>query len=47
MIAALVRNRTELVGTTSELAIGGAIIAAGVALYFLSRMYREKVGTKL
>jgi amino acid transporter len=42
MIAALARNRTELVGRTSELAIGGAIIAAGVALYFVSRFYRER-----
>jgi chromate transport protein ChrA len=43
MIAALARNRTELVGSTNELVIGVAIIVAGVALYFLSRFYREKL----
>jgi amino acid transporter len=36
MIVTLVRNGSELVGSTSELAIGAAVIAAGVALYFLS-----------
>jgi amino acid transporter len=36
MIAALARNRTELVGSTNELVIGIGVIAAGVALYFLS-----------
>src|SRR5215472_236279 len=45
MIAALARNRKELVGSTNELAIGGAIIAAGVALYFLSRRSRERMET--
>jgi amino acid transporter len=43
MIAALARNRTELVGSTNELVIGGAIIAAGVVLYFISHRRREKV----
>src|SRR6266852_8910439 len=42
MIAALARNRTELVGSTNELAIGIAVIAAGVALYFLSRFFSNK-----
>jgi hypothetical protein len=42
MIAAAVRNRTELVGSTNELAIGIGIIVAGVALYFLSRRFRDK-----
>jgi amino acid transporter len=37
MIAAIARNRTEFVGSTSELAIGIAVIVAGVGLYFLSR----------
>jgi len=41
MIAAGVRNRTELVGSTNELVIGVGIIAVGVALYFLSRYFRE------
>src|ERR1700722_55126 len=39
MIAALARNRSELVGTTNELVIGAAVIAAGVALYFVSRVF--------
>ena len=42
MIAAFARNRTELVGSTNELVIGIAVIAAGVALYFLSRLIRKK-----
>ena len=41
MIAALARNRTELVGSTNELVIGVVVIAAGVALYFLSRMFKN------
>lgn len=42
MIAAFARNRTELVGSTNELVIGIAVIAAGVALYFLSRVISKK-----
>jgi amino acid transporter len=42
MIAALARNRTELVGSTNELVIGIAVIAAGVALYFFSRIFVSK-----
>jgi amino acid transporter len=42
MIAAVVRNRTELVGTTNELVIGMGIVAAGAALYFLSEAFRRK-----
>ncbi len=38
MIAALVRNQSELLGDTNELVIGAAIVAAGVAAYFLSRL---------
>jgi amino acid transporter len=45
MIAALARNRTELVGSTNELVIGFAVIAAGVALYFLSRFFSNKKST--
>jgi amino acid transporter len=44
MIAAFVRNRAELVGTTNELAIGLAVIAAGVVLYFVGRIIRGKRG---
>jgi amino acid transporter len=39
MIAALARNRAELVGSTNELVIGIAVIAAGAGLYFLSRIF--------
>ena len=42
MIVAFARNRTELVGSTNELVIGIAVIAAGVALYFFSRLFRNK-----
>jgi amino acid transporter len=42
MIAAVVRNHSELVGPTNELAIGGAIVAAGVGLYFLAKVIRRK-----
>jgi amino acid transporter len=42
MIAAVVRNRTELVGTTNELVIGIGIIAAGAGLYFLSEAIRRR-----
>ena len=34
MIAAFARNRTELVGSTNELVIGIAVIAAGVGALF-------------
>lgn len=42
MLAAVVRNGSEIVGNTSELAIGIAVIAAGVALYFFSRNVRRR-----
>src|SRR5229473_2059723 len=42
MIAALARNRTELVGSTNELVIGIGVIAAGVGLYFFSRLIGNK-----
>jgi hypothetical protein len=42
MIAAMARNRAELMGSTNELVIGGVVIAAGVGLYFLSRAMRKK-----
>jgi len=41
MIAALIRNQTELLGNTNELVIGAAIVAAGVAAYFLSRLLQQ------
>jgi amino acid transporter len=42
MVAAVVRNRSEFVGDTNGLVIGIAIIAAGVLLYFLSRMMQRR-----
>ncbi len=42
MVAAMARNRAELVGSTNELAIGVAVIAAGVALYFVSGAIARK-----
>jgi hypothetical protein len=42
MIAAFVRNRTEVVGFTNELVIGIAVILTGVALYFFSRLIGKK-----
>ena len=41
MIAAFVRNKSELLGNTNELVIGAAIVAAGVAAYFLSRLLQQ------
>ncbi|HXQ25840.1 MAG TPA: APC family permease [Candidatus Acidoferrales bacterium] len=42
IITALVRNSRELVGNTSELLIAAAIIAAGIAMYFLTRIIQRK-----
>ena len=42
IITALVRNSRELVGNTSELVIAAAVIAAGVAMYFFSRIVQRK-----
>lgn len=42
MVATMVRNSREIVGHTSELAIGIAVIAAGAALYYLSLLFRPK-----
>jgi amino acid transporter len=35
---AVVRNGSEVIGHTSEMAIAGAVIGTGVAMYFLSRL---------
>ena len=44
---ALARNSSEAIGHTNEMVIAGAIIAAGVALYFLSRLIgAEKSGER-
>jgi amino acid transporter len=42
IILAFARNRTERIGSTNELVIGVAVIAVGVALYFLSRALARK-----
>ena len=42
MAVAVVRNRREFVGDTNGLVIGIVIIAAGVLLYFLSRMVQRR-----
>jgi hypothetical protein len=42
MVAAVVRNRAELVGSTNGLMIGIGIVAAGAGLYLLSRAVRRK-----
>jgi amino acid transporter len=42
MVATIVRNNRELVGNTSELAIGVAVILAGAALYYFSLLFRPK-----
>jgi amino acid transporter len=43
MVATFVRNGDELIGDTSQLAIGAAIILAGVAFYFLSLRFGRKI----
>jgi len=42
IITALVRNRREIVGSTNELVIGAAVIAAGVLFYFLSGLFHKQ-----
>ncbi len=42
MVAVVVRNIAELVGSTNELIIGIGIIAAGAGLYFLSKLFPGK-----
>ncbi len=36
MIATIVRNKQELIGSTDELTVGLSVIAAGVIAYFVS-----------
>jgi len=42
IITALVRNSEESVGRTNELVIGAAVVAAGIALYFLTRLVKSR-----
>jgi amino acid transporter len=42
IVAALVRNSRESVGSTNEMVIGIAVIVAGIALYFLTGIIRRK-----
>jgi len=44
IVVAPVRNGSEVVGRTNEMAIAAAIIAAGAAMYFLSRFVGRKSG---
>ena len=41
IIAALLRNGSEIVGSTNELVIGAAVIAAGILFYFLSSLFHK------
>ena len=45
MVAAAVRNRSQFIGGTNELAIGCAVIAAGAILYFVSRLIQRRQPT--
>jgi amino acid transporter len=47
IVVALVRNSSEVIGHTNEMAIAGAIIAAGIVLYFLSRFAGAGKGSGL
>ena len=40
MIAAVLRNSRELAGSTNQLVIGAAVVAAGAALYFFSALFQ-------
>ena len=42
MVAALLRNRTESIGSTSSLAVGLVLVALGPIVYFLSRPRKSK-----
>jgi amino acid transporter len=42
IVTALVRNGRESVGSTNELVIGATVVAAGVAMYFLTRLFQRK-----
>jgi amino acid transporter len=42
IVTALVRNSQESVGSTNELVVGAAVVAAGIAMYFLTRVFQRK-----
>lgn len=42
MIATLVRNSRECIGGANQLGIGAGVVAAGAALYFLSKLMRSR-----
>jgi len=42
IVTALVRNSEESVGTTNELVIATAIVATGIAMYFLTRLLKSR-----
>jgi amino acid transporter len=41
IVTAFVRNSQESVGSTNELVIGAAIVAAGIAMYFVTRIFHH------
>jgi amino acid transporter len=43
IVAAFVRNGSEIVGNTNQLVIAIAVVAGGVVLYFLSRMIQRRI----
>jgi Ni/Fe-hydrogenase subunit HybB-like protein len=45
LIVAVVRNRSEAIGTISALDIAGVLIAAGVLAYFVSERVRPKTSS--
>jgi len=46
MIATVVRNRQELVGSTDELSVGLGVIVAGVVAYFASAAIARRAGVR-
>ncbi len=42
IVTALVRNSQESVGSTNELVVGASVVAAGIAMYFLTRVFQRK-----
>jgi len=46
IVVALVRNRSERMGSVSALTVGLILIAAGPVVYFASRLWRAEKGTR-
>jgi len=45
LVLAAVRERTEKIGSMSELSVGGIVVLLGFALYFISRPRRARRAT--